>query len=78
MLRRARLAVDTSRRALEASQEAYRVATDLYRVGRATTTELIEAESDLLNARLAELDALIEVRVSEERLRHSSGRDARR
>lgn len=78
MLRRARLAVDTSRRALEAAQEAYRVATDLYRVGRATTTELIEAEGDLLNARLAELDARIEVRLSEERLRHSSGRDARR
>jgi outer membrane protein TolC len=76
--RKARLSLETSRRALEAAQEAYRVATDLYRVGRSTTTELIEAESDLLNARLAELDARIELRVSDERLRHATGRDARR
>ena len=78
LLRNARLSLETSRRALEAAEEAYRVATDLYRVGRSTTTELIEAESDLLNARLGELDARIELRVSDERLRHAAGRDTRR
>jgi outer membrane protein TolC len=53
------------------------VATDLYRVGRATTTELIEAEADLLNARLAQLSARIGLRIADVRLEHAIGRDVR-
>jgi outer membrane protein TolC len=47
-------------------------------VGRATTTELIEAESDLLNARLGELDAHVGLRVAEVRLHHAAGLDVGR
>jgi outer membrane protein TolC len=72
---RANFALETSRRGLAAAEEAYRVATDLYQVGRATTTELIEAESDLLRARLAEVDARIGLRIAEHQLRHAIGAD---
>jgi len=68
-------AIETSQRALEASREAYRVASDLYQVGRATTTELIEAESDLFSARIAALNAHIQRAVSAVRLDHAAGRD---
>jgi outer membrane protein TolC len=72
---KALVAIETSSRASRAAAEAYRVATDLYRVGRATTTELIEAESDLLNARLSELSAHVALRAAEQRLRYAVGRD---
>ena len=68
-------ALRTARRGLAASEEAYRVATDLYRVGKATTTELIDSETDLLSARLSELNARLEQRIAEARLRHAVGRD---
>jgi len=74
---KAKVAVQTSKRAVAAAEEAYRVATDLYRVGRATTTELIDAESDLLQARLSELNARIDVKVANAKLRHAVGRDVR-
>ncbi len=72
---KARVAVSTSKRAVVAAEEGYRVATDLYRVGRATTTELIEAESDLFAARLGELNANIGLHIAEARLWHAAGRD---
>lgn len=72
---KAKVAVSTSKRAVAAAEEGYRVATDLYRVGRATTTELIEAESDLFAARLGELNANIGLHIAEARLWHAAGRD---
>jgi outer membrane protein TolC len=68
-------ALRAARRGLAASEEAYRVATDLYRVGKATTTELIDAETDLLSARLAEINARLEQRIADARLKHAVGRD---
>jgi outer membrane protein TolC len=68
-------ALKAARRSVAASEEAYRVAVELYRVGKATTTELIDAETDLLSARLNEINARIELRISEVRLRHAVGRD---
>jgi outer membrane protein TolC len=72
---RALVAMETSRRALDAAEEAYRVAADLYRVGKSTTAELIDAESDLLSARLGDIDARIGLRLAENRLRHAVGED---
>ena len=74
---KAKVAVRTSKRAVAAAAEAYRVATDLYRVGRATTTELIDAESDLLQARLGQLNARIDLKVADVKLRHAIGQDVR-
>src|SRR5690606_34418288 len=68
----ARAAAGRGRAAAEA---AYRVASDLYRSGKATTTQVIDAEADLLAARLTELDARIKRRIAEVRLRHATGRD---
>jgi outer membrane protein TolC len=68
-------ALNSAAREVAASQEAYRVAIDLYRVGRATTTEVIEAETDLLSARLNEVNARLQKRIAEVRLRHAVGDD---
>jgi outer membrane protein TolC len=72
---RAKGALDSARRGLVASEEAYRVATDLYQLGRTTTSDVIDAEADLLGARLAELNARIEIHIVEARLRHAAGFD---
>lgn len=76
-LDKARLSIEINARAIEAAEEAYRVAADLYRVGRATTTELIEAEGDLLSARLREVNARVDVRSAHEKLIHATGKDVR-
>jgi outer membrane protein len=68
-------ALRTARRGLAASEEAYRVSTDLFRVGKGTTTELIESETDLLTSRLIEITARLEQRIAEVRLKHAVGRD---
>lgn len=75
---RAEAALEATGRAVKAAEEAYRVATDLYRVGRATTTDMIDAESELLVARLKRLDAQIDLKVASARLRHAVGRDIAR
>ena len=49
---KAQTALETSEVAMRAAEEAYRVTTDLFRVGRATTTDLIDAETELLGAKL--------------------------
>jgi outer membrane protein TolC len=72
---RARGALEAARRGLVASEEAYRVATDLYQLGRTTTSDVIDAEADLLGARLSELNARIEIHIIETRLRHAAGLD---
>jgi outer membrane protein len=74
---RARVAIQTSRRALSAAEEAYRVSTDLFRAGSATTTELIQAEGELLNVRLAHIDAHLSLRIADVRLWHATGEDVR-
>jgi outer membrane protein len=74
-VRKARNAVRTAARGQTAAKEAYRVATDLYRVGRATTTDLMEAESELVAASLKKVDALLDYRIASVRLQHATGRD---
>jgi outer membrane protein len=74
-VRKARTAIRTAARGQAAAREAYRVATDLYRVGRATTTDLMSAESDLVAASLKEVDAMLDFRIASVRLRHATGQD---
>jgi outer membrane protein TolC len=61
---------------LEAQQEGYRVAAEAFRLGQVTATFLVDAESDLLNARLALLDGRIDLATAMIRLEHALGRDA--
>ena len=72
---KAKTALDTSEVALQAAEEAYRVTTDLYRVGRATTTDLIDAETELLSAKLANTNARIDLTIAGLRLTHATGQD---
>ena len=74
-VRKARTAIRTAARGQAAAREAYRVASDLYRVGRATTTDLMEAESELVVASLQEVNAVLDYRIASVRLSHAIGRD---
>ena len=65
----------TSEVALRAAEEAYRVTTDLFRVGRATTTDLIAAETELLGAKLGSTNAKIDLAIAALRLQHATGED---
>jgi outer membrane protein TolC len=72
--REALVARDTSARGLTAAEESYRARRLLYQNGRATTVELLDAETDLTRARLDALGALIDARVAEVRLAYAVGR----
>jgi outer membrane protein TolC len=61
--------------ALAAAEEAYRVTTELFRAGRATGTDLIESENQLLFAKLGEIETRINLVVASINLRHATGRD---
>lgn len=69
----ARSAVRTSKTGLEAAEESYRVRRALFQNGRATSTELLDAELELTRARLAALNAGLELRMSTARLNFAVG-----
>lgn len=75
--RNARGAKETTERALAAAEEGYRVRRSLFQSGRATSTELTDAETELTRARLAALNAEVDAKVAEVRLVHATGRDRR-
>lgn len=74
--RQAIASLEAARRGLAASEESYRVRTALFQTGKASGTELTDAETDLLRARLALIDSLIDARIARVRLLHAVGRDA--
>jgi outer membrane protein len=74
-LKKAKTAIETAARSSVAAQEAYRVARDLYRVGRSTTTDLMVAESELVQASLKEVSAALDYQTAQVRLAHATGRD---
>jgi outer membrane protein TolC len=76
-LREAEVALATTRRQLQAADESYRVRRDLFRVGRATSAELTDAETDLVRASLDQLNARIDARIGRLALDHALGREAR-
>ena len=71
----AHAALDTAGRGLTAAEEAYRVRRELFALGRSTNVELIDAESDVLRARLEMVQARVDARVARVRLDHAVGRD---
>lgn len=76
-VRSAQVAVDTTRRSLDAAEEGYRVRAEQYKYGRATNLELIDAEAELLRARLELIGAHLELRIARAKLEHAVGRDVR-
>lgn len=72
----ARVALASTARGLAAAEESYRTRKLLFESGRATTVELIDAETDLTSARLEALGARIDARVAEVRLAYALGRSA--
>jgi outer membrane protein TolC len=72
------VALESSKRELVSAEEAYRVARELFNNGRATSTTLTDAETELTRARLDALNALVDARIARVRLEHALGRDAGR
>ena len=71
----ARYAIGTSAQTLAAAEESYRVRHELFRAGRATLTELTDAQTELTRARLELANAHIAARIALTQLSHAMGRD---
>jgi outer membrane protein len=69
----ARGAVDSAEKAVASAQEAYRVTDAALKAGAATTTDLLESQAALTQARLNLTRAQYELVLSEVALRHASG-----
>jgi outer membrane protein TolC len=76
-LEEAQLAIGTTSRGLRAAEESYRVRRLLFQNGRATSVELLDAETELTRARLDSLNAHIDARVARARLDYALGKDSR-
>ena len=70
-------ALATAKRELASATEAYRVARELFNAGRSTSVTLTDAETELTRARLDELNAKTNARLSRVRLEHALGRDTK-
>lgn len=73
----ARSALATSQKGLAASEEGYRVRKELLNAERATAVELVDAETELTRARIAALNARVDLRVARAQLDHAIGNDAK-
>jgi outer membrane protein len=69
----ARAAIDAAGRQLAAAEEAYRVRRERFAAGSAISSDLTDAENDLLRARFALVNAHVDLRVSLARLRRAVG-----
>lgn len=73
----AQRALETSQKGLAAAEEGYRVRRELLNAERATAVELVDAETDLTRARIAALNARVDLRVAMAQLGHALGNDAK-
>jgi len=67
--------IEASERGLISAEESLRVRRELFQAGKARTVELIDAETELIRAHLARLDARIGRLVAKTRLAHATGQD---
>ena len=67
----------TSKKGLDAANESYRVRQALLAAQRATAVELVDAEANLTRARIAAVNARIDLRVALVELEHAIGADAK-
>ncbi|UQA58875.1 TolC family protein [Polyangium aurulentum] len=67
--------IEAAERGLVAAEESLRVRQELFRAGRATSTDLVDAEAQVTQARLRRVDARVGLLVARTRLDHAAGRD---
>jgi outer membrane protein TolC len=70
-------ALSTTQKGLAAVEESYRVRRELLNAERATALELVDAETELTRARIAALNARVDLRVAQAQLDHALGNDAK-
>ncbi|MGE0871796.1 MAG: TolC family protein [Kofleriaceae bacterium] len=70
--------LETTNKGLAASEEGYRVRRELLNADRATAVELVDAETDLTRARIAALNARVDLRVAMSQLAHALGHDVKK
>jgi outer membrane protein TolC len=73
----ARRAIKTSQQGVNAAEEGYRVRKDLFGAGRASVVEMVDVEAELSRARIAALDARIDLRIALAKLAFAVGEPAR-
>lgn len=61
---------------LSAAEAAYRARQEAFDLGRATFSDVITAQTEMLLARLAYIDTQVGLKIAEVRLEHAVGRDA--
>ena len=66
-------ALATSNTGVVAAEEGYRVRKDLFGAGRASVVEMVDAETELSRARIAALDARIDLQIAQARLTFATG-----
>ena len=67
----------TSQKGLASAQESYRVRRELLAADRATAVELVDSETDLTRARIAALNAHVDLREARAQLDHALGNDTK-
>jgi len=67
--------LQTTQKGLAAAEEGYRVRRELLNAERATAVELVDAQTDLTRARIAALNARVDLRVALAQLSHALGND---
>ena len=71
----AQKALSASADGLAAAEESYRVRKELLAAERATAVEIVDAETQLTQARFAAINARIDLRIALAQLAHASGQD---
>ncbi|HEY4241683.1 MAG TPA: TolC family protein [Kofleriaceae bacterium] len=69
--------LQTTKKGLDSAAESYRVRQELLANDRATAVELVDAETDLTRARIAALNARVDLRVAVTQLAHALGNDTK-
>jgi outer membrane protein len=72
-VRLARRSIDTTQQGVDAAEESYRVRKELFGASRASVVEMVDVETELLRARIAALDARIDLRIALSRLAYATG-----
>jgi outer membrane protein TolC len=69
--------IAAAERQLAAAEESMRVRGELFRAGRATSVDVVDAETEVTRARLAQVSARVGLLVARTRLEHATGRDVK-